>query len=283
MRAPQQTPVMLQAAQKAQGTGRLRHQSVGLLFPAQTMGFFALVDSAGSWAEEADIACVLALQTLLDHIVPLFLDFSLLRDDACLAWLQAGAQHVHQALCAAGPREASWNYGPCSLTAILLVGTEASIVHAGTNHLSIAHFLPRHQTTLPLYQVTRDVSLVRPDGSYRGILRMLGGQGRREKAQLDAMKLALFPGDTLLLGTGSLWHRLPAAARDAALHHWFDDPVQLCHQLFTSAGQQSHFFHLLVVKVKEAEVRTPAHLPRMHVVHVPKQIDLPKALQELQP
>lgn len=252
MPAQQHTPVILQAAHEARGTGRLRHQSVGLLFPARTMGFFALVDSAGSWAEEADLACVLALQTLLDHVAPLLLDSSLLVDDAALAWLKESAYHVHQALCAADPGERSWNYGPCSLTALLLVGTEASIVHAGTNHLYIAHSLPLHQTTLPLYQVTRDASFVRPDGSYRGILRSLGGQGVQGKAQLDAMKLALFPGDTLLLGTGSLWHRMPEAARDAALNRWFDDPVQLCHQLFTSVDQKSHFLRLLVVRVKES-------------------------------
>lgn len=274
MTSEQQTPVMLQAAQEAKGH---RHQSVGLLFPAQTMGFFALVDSAGSWAEEADLACVLALQTLLDHLAPLLSHPSLLRDDACLTWLQAGAQHVHQALCA------DRDYGPCSLTAIFLVGTEASIVHAGTNCLSIAHFLPLHQTALPLYQVTRDASAVRPDGTSWLIWRMLGGQGVQGKAQLDAMKLALFPGDTLLLGTGSLWHRLPEAARDAALHRWFDDPVQLCHQLFASADQESRFLHLLVVRVKEAESGAPAHLPRLHVIHIPEQIVLPKALQELQP
>ncbi|HEY7416964.1 MAG TPA: hypothetical protein VH593_17390, partial [Ktedonobacteraceae bacterium] len=122
---------------------------------------------------------------------PLFLDSTLLRDDASLAWLQAGAQHVHQALCAADPGERAWDYGPCSLTALLLVGTEASIVHAGTNRLYIAHFFPPHQTALPLYQVTRDASLVRPDGSYREILRSLGGHRVPEKAQLDGVELRL--------------------------------------------------------------------------------------------
>jgi len=199
----QNTPVILQAACACDEVKRRRHQSFCLLFPTQTMGLLALADCAGSWAESGDLACLLALQTLLDQVAPMLLDASLMNDDAYSVLLKDGAQQVHKALCSA-PED----YGSCSLTAIFLVGTNAYIVHAGTNRLSIAH------PSLPLYQVTRDGYFVRSDNSW-GILRTLGAPGYQSDATLDAMKLSLFPGDTLLLGTGSLWRRLPEAARDA--------------------------------------------------------------------
>jgi len=150
--------------------------------------------------------------------------------------------------------------------------------HAGTNRLYIAH------PSLPLYQVTRDCYFLNPGNSYRWILRMLGESGYHQ-GELDAMKLSLFPNDTLLLGTGSLLRRLPEGARDIALKQFFDDPVQLCHKLITSVADDSRvnkFFNLIVVKVKSADTETATPLQRVQVIHMPEQIVLPKVLRELQ-
>ncbi len=267
-------PMILKAACEEVKTPR--QQSFCLLFPTQTMGILALADCAASWAEKGDLACLLALQTLLDWVAPRLLDASLVSDDAYFLLLKDGAQQVHKALCSAPE-----TYGPCSLTAALLVRTNAYIVHAGTNCLSIAH------PSLPLYQVTRHYYFVNPDNSYQRIFRTLGGTfEEQDDARLDAMKLSLFRGDTLLLGTGRFWRTIPETARDTALKQFFADPVQLCHQLITSAvnadQKNSHFLNLIVVGARAADAETIAQLQPMQVIHLPEQLVLPNALQELQ-
>lgn len=274
MQPQQNTPMILQAA--CEETKGRTHQSFCLLFPTHTMGLLALADCAGSFAEAGDLACLLALQTLLDQVAPMLLDTTLMNDDAYFVLLKDGAQQVHKALCLAPD-----DYGPCSLTAALLVKTNAYIVHAGTNRLYLAY------PPLPLYQVTRDDYFVHSDNNHSGILRMFGVPFKyQDDATLDAMRLSLFPGDTLLLGTGSLWRTIPESTCDAALRQFFGDPMQICHQLITSAvnsnQEKSQFFHLIVIGTKATDTETAAQSQHMQVIHMPEQLVLPKALQERQ-
>lgn len=266
--------MLLQAAYEEVKNPAPLQQGFCLLFPTQTMGFLALADSSGSWKDDAHLACLLSLQTLLDQVAPTLLGPSLLNDDASLVLLKESAQHVNKVL-----NSAPKSYGPCWLTAVLRVGTTVSIVHAGGNRLSLASL------SLPLYQVTRDDLDVGPGGIMRGGSPRALGQGRSNEP-LDAMQLSLSPNDTLLLGTASFWRRLPETAPAEAVRRWFDDPVQLCHHLFISSvdahQKKGNFSHLIVMQARAADPEAIAQMPPMQVIHLPEQLVLPKSSREWQ-
>ncbi len=226
---------------------------------AEQFGLFVVADGMGGHASGQD-ASRLAIQTIVDRLMPKLSSSEHFSDDAYIQMLVEGVQEANQAVHQKNIEHKA-DMGT-TMTAALVVGTTAFVANVGDSRTYL------YREPEGLKKITNDHSVVaslveagiiKPDDIYthpkrNQIYRSLG-----EKAviDVDSFKVPLRAGDKLLLCSDGLWDMV----RDPVIQNVLQsvaDPSQTGNALIKAAldGGGEDNVSVILVSVTEATART---------------------------
>jgi serine/threonine protein phosphatase PrpC len=246
----------------------------------QPFGLFLVADGMGGHAHGQE-ASRLAIQTMIDWVLPQVSGCSELHDADCRQILIEGVQAANGAIHQRNTEQRT-DMGT-TITAALVIGLTAFVVNAGDSRTYL------YRASEGLRRVTQDHSVVaylvkagiiHPDEVFthpqrNRIYRSLGA---KPMIQVDAFTEQLQPHDTLLLCSDGLWEMV----RDPGILQILRtgaDPSQMSQALLKAAleGGGVDNISMIVVQVTEAMGYTDVH--GMQLLTKPETVQMPNLSQ----
>lgn len=200
-------------------------------------GLLVVADGMGGHAAGQD-ASYLAVQAMLQWIVPHIAGVNAMSDELLAELLADGVRQANLAVCQRS-QEVGSDMGT-TITAALVLDSKAYVVNVGDSRTYL------YRESAGLRQITHDHSLVArlvaagritPDEVYTHPDRnqVYRGLGDKRNVEVDSFMLTLQTGDRLLLCSDGLWEmvRDPEIARILQHHEW--NPAQTSNALIQSA------------------------------------------------
>jgi serine/threonine protein phosphatase PrpC len=247
---------------------------------AQPFGLFIVADGMGGHAHGQE-ASRLAIQTMIDRMLPQVSGCSELHDADCRQLLIEGVQVANGAIHQRNTEQRT-DMGT-TITAALVVGLTAFVVNVGDSRTYL------YRASEGLRKVTQDHSVVaylveagiiHPDDVYthpqrNRIYRSLGA---KPVIQVDAFTEQLQPDDTLLLCSDGLWEMVHDPGMLQILQHGAD-PSQMSQLLIEAAleGGGVDNISMIVVQVTQAMGYTAVH--GMQLLAKPETVEMPNLSQ----
>src|SRR6266487_4890815 len=226
---------------------------------SQKFGLFVVEDGMGGHTNGQD-ASRLAIQTIINYILPRLSASNQIDDDAFLNLLRDGVQCANQAVHQRNLEERA-DMGT-TMTASLVVGPVAYVANVGDSRTYL------YREPQGLMKVTQDHSVVaslveagiiKPDDIYTHPKRnqIYRSLGEKPVIDVDSFKVPLRAGDKLLLCSDGLWDMV----RDPIIQNVLQavpDPSQTGNALIKAAldGGGEDNVSVIVVSVTEATTRT---------------------------
>ncbi len=217
----------------------------------QPFGIFVVADGMGGhqFGREASIH---AIEKIVEHILAPLMDGTVLSEEAVLELLKESVIHANAALYGRNLRQHA-DMGT-TVTAALVTGDIAHLVNVGDSR--IYHLQPN----FPLRQITLDHSVVaglvaagviKPDDIYTHPKRnqIYRSLGEKEEVEIDAFRIALQPGDMLLLCSDGLWEMVRDPRLEALLRV-HPEPQQVAYALIEEANSNGGVDNISAVVVK---------------------------------
>lgn len=246
----------------------------------EQFGLFVVADGMGGHANGQD-ASRLAIQTIVDSVLPPLSEADQLNDDAPLKLLAEGVQRANQAVYQHN-QEVRADMGT-TMTAALVVGSTAYIANVGDSRTYL------YREPEGLKKVTNDHSVVaslveagiiKPDDIYTHPKRnqIYRSLGEKPSVEVDGFKVSLQMGDKLLLCSDGLWDMVRDPTIEQILKAPIPDPTQTGNALIKAAleGGGEDNVSVIVVHVTETSTRTGMTGFNVDLVAKPDTVTMPK-------
>ncbi|WP_162179474.1 protein phosphatase 2C domain-containing protein [Thermogemmatispora carboxidivorans] len=242
----------------------------------QPWGLFVVADGMGGHANGQD-ASRLAIQTIVDYVLPSLLREQELSSNDYQHLLVEGVQSANQAVHEQNQREHA-DMGT-TMTAALIVGSVAYVANVGDSRTYL------YREGRGLKKVTQDHSVVaslveagiiKPEDIYTHPKRnqIYRSLGEKPIVEVDPFREELLPGDKLLLCSDGLWDMTRDPHIEAVLRKPVD-PQQLVDDLVQLALDGGGEDNISVIVVQLVESSRAKGLTSLHVLAQPDQFALP--------
>jgi len=226
----------------------------------QQFGLFVVADGMGGHANGQD-ASRLAIQTIINYMVPPLSEGKEMGDEDFVKLLADGVQQANQAVHKHN-QEQRGDMGT-TMTATLVIGSMAYVANVGDSRTYL------YREPGGLSKVTRDHSVVaslvdagviKPDDIYTHPKRnqIYRSLGEKAVVEVDTFKVPLQPGDKLLLCSDGLWDMVRDPDIQRVMRSPIPDPSQTGDALIKAAldGGGEDNVSVIVVQITEASQQT---------------------------
>jgi serine/threonine protein phosphatase PrpC len=226
----------------------------------QQFGLFVVADGMGGHANGQD-ASRLAIQTIIDYILPRVSARSQFDDEGFLSLLREGVQFANQAVHQRNLDERA-DMGT-TMTAALVVGATAYVANVGDSRTylyrepeGLTRITHDHSVVASLV----DAGIIKPDDIYTHPKRnqIYRSLGEKPFVEVDSFKVPLQPGDKLLLCSDGLWDMVRDPAIQQLMSAPAPNPSKTGQDLIQAAleGGGEDNVSVIVVSVTEATPET---------------------------
>ena len=247
----------------------------------QEFGLFVVADGMGGHANGQD-ASRLAIQTIIDYILPRISANSQMDDEAFLNLLRDGVQCANQAVHHRNLEERA-DMGT-TMTAALIVGATAYVANVGDSRTYL------YREPAGLTKITHDHSVVaslveagiiKPDDIYTHPKRnqIYRSLGEKPTVDVDSFRVSLQAGDKLLLCSDGLWDMVRDPEIQRLMSLPAPDPSKTGKELIQAAldGGGEDNVSVIVVSFSEAQVPTSnqAAMTGVQLLYKPETVTVP--------
>ena len=247
----------------------------------QEFGLFVVADGMGGHANGQD-ASRMAIQTIIDYILPRISANKQMEDEAFVNLLRDGVQCANQAVHQRNMEERA-DMGT-TMTAALVVGATAYVANVGDSRT----YLFREPGGLT--KITHDHSVVaslveagiiKPDDIYTHPKRnqIYRSLGEKPVVEVDSFKVSLKAGDKLLLCSDGLWDMVRDPEIQRLMSTPSPDPTKTGQELIQAAldGGGEDNVSVIVVSFAEAEEPTSsqAGMNGVQLLYKPETVTVP--------
>jgi len=226
----------------------------------EQFGLFVVADGMGGHANGQD-ASRLAIQTIINYVLPILSAGNNMNDEGFLKLLSDGVQQSNQAV-HQNNQERRADMGT-TMTAALVVGSMAYIANVGDSRTylyrepeGLSKITHDHSVVASLV----DAGVIKPDDIYTHPKRnqIYRSLGEKPVVEVDTFKVQLQPGDKLLLCSDGLWDMVRDPDIQRVMRAPASDPSQTTSGLIQAAldGGGEDNISVIVVHVTEATRRT---------------------------
>jgi serine/threonine protein phosphatase PrpC len=247
----------------------------------QEFGLFVVADGMGGHANGQD-ASRLAIQTIINYILPRISASNQMDDDALLNLLRDGVQCANEAVHQRNLEERA-DMGT-TMTASLIAGSIAYVANVGDSRTYLYH------EPQGLTKITHDHSVVaslveagiiKPDDIYTHPKRnqIYRSLGEKPAVDIDAFRVSLQVGDKLLLCSDGLWDMVRDPEIERIISVPEPDPALTGKNLIQAAlvGGGEDNVSVIVVVLSEAEpsIANQPSMPGVQFLYKPETVTIP--------
>jgi serine/threonine protein phosphatase PrpC/rubrerythrin len=245
----------------------------------QQFGLFVVADGMGGHASGQD-ASRLAIQTIINYVLPRVSSGNQVDDQAFLNLLCEGVQQANQAVHQRNLEERA-DMGT-TMTAALIVGPVANIANVGDSRTYL------YREPEGLTKITQDHSVVaslveagiiKPDDIYTHPKRnqIYRSLGEKPSVDVDLFRVPLQPGDKLLLCSDGLWDMVRDPEIQRLMSAPTPDPSQTGRDLIQAAlaGGGEDNVSVIVVSISEAPSDSQAGMSGVQLLAKPENVTVP--------
>lgn len=247
----------------------------------QEFGLFVVADGMGGHANGQD-ASRLAIQTIINYILPKISANNQIDDDALLNLMRDGVQCANQAVHQRNLEERA-DMGT-TMTASLVVGPVAYVANVGDSRTYL------YREPQGLIKITHDHSVVaslveagiiKPDDIYTHPKRnqIYRSLGEKSAVDVDSFRVALQVGDKLLLCSDGLWDMVRDPEIQRLMSAPVPDPAMTGKNLIQAAldGGGEDNVSVIVVALSDAEASTSSQvsMPNLQLLYKPETVTVP--------
>jgi serine/threonine protein phosphatase PrpC len=243
----------------------------------QQFGLFVVADGMGGHANGQD-ASRLAIQTMIDFMLPRISSSEHMDDDTFQKLLGSGVQSANQAVHAHNV-EIHADMGT-TMTAALVVGATAYVGNVGDSRTYL------YRESLGLQKVTNDHSVVaslvlagiiQPDDIYTHPKRnqIYRSLGEKPLVEVDIFKVTLQPGDKLLLCSDGLWDMVRDPLIQEVLSKPTSDPNKTGQSLIKAALEGGGEDNVTVIVAQFGEMNEQTGLTGVQLLAKPETVTIP--------
>jgi serine/threonine protein phosphatase PrpC len=243
----------------------------------QQFGLFVVADGMGGHANGQD-ASRLAIQTMIDFMLPRVSSSEQMDDEAFLKLMTDGVQRSNQAVHSRNV-EAHADMGT-TMTAALVVGSVAYVANVGDSRTYL------YREGQGLSKVTHDHSVVaslveagiiKPDDIYTHPKRnqIYRSLGEKPVVEVDTFKVNLLPGDKLMLCSDGLWDMVRDPLIQEVLSKATRDPNKTGQALIKAALEGGGEDNVSVIVVQFAEMNESASMTGVQLLAKPESVTVP--------
>lgn len=243
----------------------------------QPYGLFVIADGMGGHANGQD-ASRLAIQTIIDYLLPRLSAGSGLDRNALVQLLVEGVQRANQAVFQSN-MEHHADMGT-TMTTALVVGATAYVANVGDSRTYL------YREPEGLTKITNDHSVVaslveagiiKPDDIYTHPKRnqIYRSLGEKPAVEVDSFIVDLRPDDKLLLCTDGLWDMVRDPAIEEVLHSAAANPDQTGEALIHAALQGGGEDNVSVIVVYVKESAQQATMAGIQLLAKPETVQMP--------
>jgi serine/threonine protein phosphatase PrpC len=226
----------------------------------EQFGLFVVADGMGGHANGQD-ASRLAIQTIINYMLPILSAGGEMNDDGFMKLLSDGVQQANQAV-HQNNQERRADMGT-TMTTALVVGSMAYIANVGDSRTylyrepeGLSKITHDHSVVASLV----DAGVIKPDDIYTHPKRnqIYRSLGEKPVVEVDTFKVRLQPGDKLLLCSDGLWDMVRDPEIQRVMRTPASDPSQTTSGLIQAAldGGGEDNISVIVVNATEATRRT---------------------------
>jgi serine/threonine protein phosphatase PrpC len=247
----------------------------------QEFGLFVVADGMGGHANGQD-ASRMAIQTIIDYILPRISADKHIEDETLRSLLRDGVQCANQAVHQRNLEERA-DMGT-TMTATLVVGATAYVANVGDSRTYL------YREPGGLSKITNDHSVVaslveagiiKPDDIYTHPKRnqIYRSLGEKAVVDVDSFKVSLKPGDKLLLCSDGLWDMVRDPEIQRLMSAPASSPSKTGQELIQAAldGGGEDNVSVIVVSFSETEVSTSnqASMNGVQLLYKPESVTVP--------
>jgi serine/threonine protein phosphatase PrpC len=247
----------------------------------QEFGLFVVADGMGGHANGQD-ASRMAIQTIIDYILPRISANKQMKDEAFVTWLRDGVQCANQAVHQRNLEERA-DMGT-TMNAALVVGATAYVANVGDSRTylyrepgGLAKITHDHSVVASLVEA----GIIKPDDIYTHPKRnqIYRSLGEKPAVDVDSFIVSLKAGDKLLLCSDGLWDMV----RDPEIQRLMSAPApapsktgqKLIQAALDGGGEDN--ISVIVVTFSEAEVTlsSQAGMNEVQLLYKPETVTVP--------
>jgi serine/threonine protein phosphatase PrpC len=243
----------------------------------QQFALFVVADGMGGHANGQD-ASRLAIQTMIDFMLPRVTGNEQMDDEAFLRLMSDGVQHANQAVHLRNLEERA-DMGT-TMTTALVAGSAAYVANVGDSR---TYFYREGQG---LSKVTNDHSVVaslveagiiQPDDIYTHPKRnqIYRSLGEKPVVEVDTFKVDLRGGDKLLLCTDGLWDMTRDPVIQQIMSKSVSDPNRTSQELIKAALEGGGEDNVSVIVAQFSETGERTGLTGVHLLAKPESVTVP--------
>ena len=243
----------------------------------QQFGLFVVADGMGGHANGQD-ASRLAIQTIIDFMLPRVSNGEPMDDEAFLQLMGDGVQQANQAVHDSN-MESHADMGT-TMTAALVVAATAYVANVGDSRTYL------YREGQGLSKVTHDHSVVaslveagiiQPDDVYTHPKRnqIYRSLGEKPVVEVDTFKIDLLPGDKLLLCSDGLWDMVRDPLIQDVLGKTTRDPNRTGQDLIKAALDGGGEDNVSVIVVQFAETNERTGMTGVQLLAKPESVTVP--------
>jgi serine/threonine protein phosphatase PrpC len=243
----------------------------------QQFGLFVVADGMGGHANGQD-ASRLAIQTMIDFMLPRVISGELMSDEAFQKLMGEGVQAANQAVHSRN-MESHADMGT-TMTAALVVGATAYVANVGDSRTYL------YREGQGLSKVTHDHSVVaslveagiiKPDDIYTHPKRnqIYRSLGEKPVVEVDTFPVNLLPGDKLLLCSDGLWDMVRDPLIQEVLEKRADNPNETGQRLIKAALDGGGEDNVSVIVVQFSEMNEHTGMTGVQLLAKPETVTVP--------
>ena len=258
--------------------GREENQDRVAVAVTEHAALLVVADGMGGHANGQD-ASRLAIQTIIDYVLPRLLKDAELHGNSFAQLLVEGVKHANQAVHQHN-MERHGDMGT-TVTAALVVGATAYVANVGDSRT----YLYRKSTGLT--KITQDHSVVaslveagiiKPDDIYTHPKRshIYRSLGEKPLVEVDLFKVELQQGDKLLLCSDGLWDMVRDPKIEDLIKNPAPNPSVTSDALIQAAFEGGGEDNVSVIVIQIGEPAKLTNIPRIDVLAKPDTVQIPQ-------